>query len=76
MALIDRSDPRPVHFVGVGGAGMSALAELLVRRGMRVTGCDRQAGGAGDLVELGVSVMAGHDPAHLEGARAVVYTSA
>lgn len=76
MALIDRSDPRPVHFVGVSGAGMSALAELLVRRGMRVTGCDQQVGGAGDLVELGVSVLEGHDPAHLEGARAVVYTSA
>ena len=76
MPLIDRNDARPVHFIGVGGAGMSALAELLVRRGMRVTGCDQNIGGTGDLVQAGVQVMQGHDPAHLDGARAAVYTSA
>jgi UDP-N-acetylmuramate--alanine ligase len=76
MPLIDRNDSRPVHFIGVAGAGMSALAELLVRRGMAVTGCDQSAAGAADLVSAGVEVHAGHDPAHLEGARAAVYTSA
>lgn len=76
MPLISRADDRPVHFIGVAGAGMSALAELLVRRGMRVTGCDQLASGIADLERVGVSVKSGHDPAHLRGARAAVYTSA
>ncbi len=76
MALIDRTDPRPVHFIGVAGAGMSALAELLAHRGMTVTGCDQNASSVADLEQAGVRVLAGHDPAHLEGARAAVYTSA
>ncbi len=76
MPLIDRLDERPVHFIGVAGAGMSALAELLVHRGMSVTGCDQNAAGAADLERVGVRVQAGHDPAHIEGARAAVYTSA
>ena len=76
MSLIDRNDDRPVHFVGVAGAGMSALAELLVRRGMRVTGCDQNVGTVADLEHVGVHVIAGHDPAHLDGVREVVYTSA
>lgn len=76
MPLIDRTDHRPVHFIGVAGAGMSALAELLVRRGMAVTGCDHGSGGAADLERAGVRVQAGHDPSHLTGARAAVYTSA
>ncbi|MEK6611258.1 MAG: Mur ligase domain-containing protein, partial [Gemmatimonadota bacterium] len=49
MPLIDRNDERPVHFIGVAGAGMSALAELLARRGMRVTGCDQNAARVADL---------------------------
>ena len=76
MALIDRSDARPVHFIGVAGAGMSALAELLVRRGMAVTGCDQNPGGVADLERVGVRVQTGHDAAHLKGVRAAVYTSA
>lgn len=76
MPLIDPADPRPVHFVGIAGAGMCALAELLVRRGVAVTGCDAHPEGAADLAELGVQVLAGHDPAHLVGVRAVVVTSA
>ena len=74
--LIDLSDPRPVHFVGVAGAGMSALAELLVRRGATVSGCDNNLAGAVDLRNLGLTLHEGHDPAHVDGARAVVVTSA
>ncbi|NLG64012.1 MAG: hypothetical protein GX537_00205, partial [Actinobacteria bacterium] len=36
MPLLDTSDNRPVHFVGIAGAGMSALAELFARRGVAV----------------------------------------
>ena len=76
MSLFAPSDPRPVHFMGAAGAGMSALAELLVRRGVTVTGCDAMSGTVPDLERLGISVSAGHDPAHVVGARAVVVTSA
>ena len=76
MSLFAPSDPRPVHFMGAAGAGMSALAELLARRGVRVTGCDANPGMVSDLESAGISVASGHDPAHVEGARAVVVTSA
>jgi UDP-N-acetylmuramate--alanine ligase len=76
MPLVDPADRRPVHFVGIAGAGMSALAELFVRRGATVTGCDAAGDPTGDLGRLGISVSTGHDPSHVEGARAVVVTSA
>jgi UDP-N-acetylmuramate--alanine ligase len=76
MALLDSSDPRPVHFMGIAGAGMSALAELCHRRGARVTGCDQQPAGAADVAALGIPVQTGHDPAHVAGHRALVVTSA
>lgn len=76
MSLIDSTDPRPIHFVGIAGAGMRALAELLVRRGVAVTGCDAAPGDVHDLVALGIAVARGHDPVHVENARAVVVTSA
>jgi UDP-N-acetylmuramate--alanine ligase len=76
MPLLPSADPRPVHFVGIAGAGMSALAELFARRGAAVTGCDANLAQVDDLVRLGVRVSAGHDPAHVRDARAVVVTSA
>jgi UDP-N-acetylmuramate--alanine ligase len=76
MDLFNPADTRPIHFVGIGGAGMSALALIAVRRGVAVTGCDADPSGAADLSRLGVRVHAGHDPSHLDGARAVVVTAA
>ena len=55
---------------------MSALAELFVRRGARVTGCDANIAGAADLERLSIAVTQGHDPSHVDGARALVVTSA
>jgi UDP-N-acetylmuramate--alanine ligase len=67
----------PVHFMGVGGAGMCALAELLLREGGAVTGCDLKPSDATRRLEvLGARVAAVHDPAHLEGASALVVTAA
>jgi UDP-N-acetylmuramate--alanine ligase len=66
----------PVHFVGIAGAGMSGLAELFVRRGRTVTGCDSNPANAGDLERLGIKVIAGHDPSHVDGASEVIVTSA
>lgn len=76
MTLFDAHDPRPVHFVGIAGAGMSALAELLARRGIAVTGCDANPNRNEALDQLGISVEPRHDPAHVAGAQAVVATSA
>jgi UDP-N-acetylmuramate--alanine ligase len=76
MTLFDAADPRPVHFMGIAGAGMSALALIARRRGVTITGCDPDPAGAADLVALGAQVWQGHDPAHLIGVRAVVVTAA
>jgi UDP-N-acetylmuramate--alanine ligase len=75
MRLLSESS-QPVHFVGIAGAGMSALAELLHRRGARVTGCDANPSNAPDLQRLGIEVSAGHDPSHADSAGALVVTSA
>ena len=76
MEFLNPADRRPVHFMGIGGAGMSALALLALRRGVVVTGCDNDPGGALDVAALGAVVDRGHDPAHVEGVRAVVVTAA
>src|SRR5215216_6731852 len=76
MALFRPTDKRTVHFMGIGGAGMSALALIACRRGVAVSGCDVDPTGAADLEALGVRIYQGHDGAHLAGARAVVVTAA
>jgi UDP-N-acetylmuramate--alanine ligase len=73
--LLDTADPRPVHFVGIAGAGMSALAELLARRGVRIQGTDANPSGAPDLARYGIAVSA-HDHRLVAGSRALVYSSA
>ncbi|MEO8624499.1 MAG: UDP-N-acetylmuramate--L-alanine ligase [bacterium] len=75
-SLLDPSDSRPIHFVGIAGAGMSALAELFTLRGVAVTGCDIHPENAPDLARRGIAVTQGHDPTHVEHARALVVTSA
>ncbi|MBS1261833.1 MAG: UDP-N-acetylmuramate--L-alanine ligase [Calditrichaeota bacterium] len=66
-----------VHFVGIGGIGMSGIAEILVRLGFTVTGSDLNTSGVTRHLEtLGVTVWQGHDPAHVGEAHAVVYSSA
>jgi UDP-N-acetylmuramate--alanine ligase len=66
-----------VHLVGVGGAGMSAIAALLVARGLAVSGSDARGSAVTDaLRDAGVDVHVGHDAAHVEGADTVVVSSA
>lgn len=55
---------------------MSALAELFLRRGIPVTGCDASSSLPSDLERLGVHVMQGHDASHVAGASEVIVTSA
>lgn len=71
------SDMGKVHFIGVGGVGMAALAVLLKNSGREVSGCD--VGGSRRtqwLVSQGIEVYCGHDPRHLDGADEVVVTPA
>jgi UDP-N-acetylmuramate--alanine ligase len=76
LRLFRDHDARPVHFVGIAGAGMSALAELFARRGIAVTGSDMNSAGNADLDALGITVHRGHDATFVHGARAVVASSA
>ena len=70
-------DIKSIHFVGIGGIGMSGLAEVLAHAGVSVSGCDLKGSAATDLlVSRGVPVTIGHDPAHVAGADLVVITSA
>ncbi len=68
---------RRVHFVGVGGIGMSGIAELLVNLGYAVSGSDQAASAALDrLAAMGVATSVGHAEAHVGPADVVVYSSA
>ncbi len=71
------ASPGPVHFMGIAGAGMVSLAELLLRSGVEVTGCDLGTDPAARaLASFGARLFQGHDPAHVEGASALVITAA
>ena len=76
MTLFASVDPRPIHFMGIAGAGMSGLALLARQQGATVTGCDNDPSGAADLAALGVEIWRGHDPGHADGVRALVVTAA
>src|SRR5262244_689181 len=66
-----------IHFIGIGGIGMSGIAEILLNLGYRVTGSDQKRSDAVErLAELGAKAFIGHEPSHLEGAHVVVYSSA
>ncbi|MFW6108215.1 MAG: UDP-N-acetylmuramate--L-alanine ligase [bacterium] len=68
---------RHVHFVGIGGVSMSAIAHLALERGGLVSGCDLQDSPRTEaLAEEGCAIHVGHDPAHLDGVELVVRSSA
>src|SRR6201995_4002537 len=68
---------KAIHFVGIGGIGMSGLAEILAGSGIAVSGCDLRPCAATELRgSRGISVSIGHDPAHVDGAELVVTTAA
>lgn len=66
-----------MHFMGIGGAGMAPLAEMLVLAGGRVTGCQDHLNAAARLLRRhGAEIVEGHDPSHVADALAVVMTAA
>ncbi len=69
--------PQHVHFVGIGGIGMSGIAEVLLTLGYQVSGSDiRQSPTTDRLKKLGATIQIGHRAENVAGAKAVVVTSA
>jgi UDP-N-acetylmuramate--alanine ligase len=70
-------DGGAVHFMGIAGAGMISLAELMARSGYSVSGCDLRPDAASRaLSALGCQIFPGHHPDHVEDASALVITAA
>ena len=68
---------KKIHFVGVGGAGMSGIAEILHNLGYEVSGSDQSDSATSRrLADLGLRVFTGHDAAHVGDAQAVVVSTA
>ena len=66
-----------IHFVGIGGSGMSGIAEVLLNLGYRVTGSDLADSAVTQrLASLGAGIFIGHDAAHVSGADAIVTSTA
>ena len=72
-----RHKVKKVHFVGIGGSGMSGIAEVLLNLGYDISGSDLSSNAATQrLANLGARVFTGHAPAHITGADAVVVSTA
>ncbi|HEX2833293.1 MAG TPA: UDP-N-acetylmuramate--L-alanine ligase [Thermoanaerobaculia bacterium] len=70
-------DIKNIHFVGIGGIGMSGLAEVLAAGGASVSGCDAKSSSVTDLLSSrGIRVAIGHDASHVDDAGLLVITSA
>ncbi|MBN1913430.1 MAG: UDP-N-acetylmuramate--L-alanine ligase [Candidatus Omnitrophica bacterium] len=66
-----------IHFIGIGGIGMSAIAHLLLRSGVKVSGSDlKESAVTRRLKEQGADIFIGHKPENISGADLVVYSSA
>ena len=71
------TNSRRVHFVGIGGIGMSAIAEILLTQGFAVSGSDLRVSENTDyLKKLGAKIIIGHNSDNIHGADVVVYSSA
>jgi UDP-N-acetylmuramate--alanine ligase len=67
----------PVHFIGIGGIGMSGIAEIMIRIGYTVQGSDAKSSANTERLEkLGARIFIGQDGANVEGASAIVYSTA
>jgi UDP-N-acetylmuramate--alanine ligase len=75
MVFLGRT--KKIHFVGIGGIGMSGIAELLLNYGFNVTGSDlKESENTRRLSELGAEISVGHHGGNVAGADVVVYSSA
>ncbi|MCQ1953853.1 UDP-N-acetylmuramate--L-alanine ligase [Arthrobacter sp. zg-Y238] len=77
MNRLNPTDLGNVHFIGLGGAGMSAVARVLLAQGIPVSGSDsKDSAGLRALEALGATVFVGHDAGHVAGADTVVVSTA
>lgn len=77
VALVPVADLGDVHFIAIGGAGMSGIAAMYAALGVRVSGSDQaDTPTLAALAELGIRTHVGHDPAQLGSAATVVVSSA
>ncbi|HHH12848.1 MAG TPA: UDP-N-acetylmuramate--L-alanine ligase, partial [Thiolapillus brandeum] len=68
---------RRLHFVGIGGAGMNGIAQVMLNLGYEISGSDLAENAATRrLAEQGATIHIGHDPANVQGADAVIISSA
>ena len=66
-----------IHFIGIGGIGMSGMAELLYKLGFHITGSDiKFSERTDDLIKLGIEVSEGHQKSNINGSDVVVFSSA
>lgn len=66
-----------VHFIGIGGIGMSGLAQMLLEKGFRVSGSDQGASGLTEkLSEMGATIYLGHKSENIQSPELIVYSSA
>lgn len=75
--MLNLSELKQIHCIGIGGIGLSAIAEILLSRGYRITGSDMKESEITDkLIEDGAHIFLGHREKNVEGADLVVYSSA
>lgn len=75
--MIDLKCMKSVHFIGIGGIGMSALAEILLSRGYQVSGSDMNHSSLTEhLNSIGATIYFGHTKEHIQNCDAVIYTAA
>jgi UDP-N-acetylmuramate--alanine ligase len=68
---------KTIHFVGIGGAGMCGIAEVLLNQGYSITGSDiRGSANTERLASMGATIFIGHDASNVQDADVVVYSSA
>ena len=80
--MAPKPNPQPfpigaVHFIGIGGIGMSGIAEIMLRQGYKVQGSDAKPSANTERLEkLGAALFIGHQAGNIEGASAVVFSTA
>ncbi len=71
------SSIKKIHFVGIGGIGMSAIAEILINQGFSISGSDMsQSENTDYLAKLGAQIFIGHNESNIEDAEVLIYSSA
>jgi UDP-N-acetylmuramate--alanine ligase len=77
VSKVSAKDLGRVHFMGIGGAGMSGIARIMLMRGLLVSGCDaKESRALAGLRALGAEVTVGHAEEHIHGVDTVIYSSA